>query len=366
MSYPSNNESVSENPYYAGLLHDLRNQLQLIENLSEVLLDTSSLDKEQQNWLRAIQHAGEMASRQSDFLLQELLNREVPHQPEFFHIRSIIDSIEKGLEPDARVKGVALKTEVETEVPEVLWGEPLFLSQALLNLTRNAILYGEKGTTVRLTAQLADKHDQGVDLNFIIQDDGQGLPPEVEEAIGKAYNRGDGPQKGQGLGLYMVTRWVEAMGGNITFDNHPGEGLTVTIHSPFTRKSNPSENGKDSAHKPFSILLVEDNQLNRTALERILSRNFPSASLRSAGNLEEAEALVTNDQVIDLALIDLYLHGQQHGQRIAERVRTLSPKAHITALSAMPLASVRPPFNQCIFKPVKPEELIHLIAQHIA
>ena len=108
--------------------------------------------------------------------------------------------------------------------------DPRKLSVVLRNLISNAVKYTARGA-VQLEARL-DRSE----VTFRVSDTGVGIRPEEHEMIFEMFRQGDGGEArqhgGTGLGLYIVRRFVEQLGGRVTVDSAPGRGATFTVTLP--------------------------------------------------------------------------------------------------------------------------------------
>jgi signal transduction histidine kinase len=109
------------------------------------------------------------------------------------------------------------------------WGEAIRLRQVFANLLDNAIKYTPPGghVTLRVHRDLGQPQVR-------IRDDGVGIPPEEQPRIWQRLYRGDKSrsQRGLGLGLSVVKAVVEAHGGCVSVDSHPGRGSEFTVRLP--------------------------------------------------------------------------------------------------------------------------------------
>ena len=129
--------------------------------------------------------------------------------------------------PRAREKGLALVSDIESEVPRGVKGDPTRLRQVLNNLVSNAIKFtqaGEVGIELKLLGQPAG---DSLALGFVVRDTGIGIPADKLEAIFEPFVQADGSTTrkfgGTGLGLAICRRIVRLMGGEIHAEN-PGAG----------------------------------------------------------------------------------------------------------------------------------------------
>lgn len=104
------------------------------------------------------------------------------------------------------------------------------LTQALRNLIDNAIKFGPRGSTVRLSVV----RDPGHAL-LCVSDEGPGFPEGAAASIGRFFTEGETGSAGErstGLGLAIVRRIVEAHGGELQVRSTPGEGSTICMRLP--------------------------------------------------------------------------------------------------------------------------------------
>jgi signal transduction histidine kinase len=132
-----------------------------------------------------------------------------------------------GFEPAAEAKRVALTAEVTSRTPTLLT-DPVRLQQILVNLVSNALRHSPEGGRVRLGVR-----PNGKTIDFIVQDEGPGIPPDVVDRIFEPFERFD-PHSGAGtgLGLPVSRRLAEVLGGSLTVDSAPGRGATFTLALP--------------------------------------------------------------------------------------------------------------------------------------
>jgi signal transduction histidine kinase len=96
------------------------------------------------------------------------------------------------------------------------------------NLLSNAIKYGGENGRVVVSAGSDDRH-----VRIAVRDRGPGIPDAELPRIFEPFYRGSGTgADGSGLGLALVQRIVEALGGRIAVESRPTDGTTFTIHLP--------------------------------------------------------------------------------------------------------------------------------------
>lgn len=122
------------------------------------------------------------------------------------------------------------------EMPDpelIVEADPRLIRIALLNLLDNALKYSPAGSPVTIDLQAAEDAGQ-TGAQWVIEDQGPGIPPAMGTRIFEKYQRGEQPNRpsGLGLGLYLVSRIVERHGGRIRVENRPEGGGRFSLWLP--------------------------------------------------------------------------------------------------------------------------------------
>ncbi len=144
-------------------------------------------------------------------------------------LQSTILEIFDQIKLDVRSEGVALYHDLKIDSPLEI-DSRLFRS-ILSNILLNSVLYqrkAEQNPFVKVSAYKAGK-----DLILVVEDNGQGIKPEIRQRVFEMFFRGNHQSKGSGLGLYIVKNAVEKLGGVIRLDSQEGLGTTVHLRIPI-------------------------------------------------------------------------------------------------------------------------------------
>jgi signal transduction histidine kinase len=126
---------------------------------------------------------------------------------------------------DAEAKGIALRANLEDDLPEIS-ADPTRLAQVVWNLLTNTVKFTPAGDSVVLSLVR-----RGTRIRLIVSDTGCGIAPDLLLHVFERFRQGDArPSAGLGLGLFIVRHIVEAHGGRVwTESDGPGRGATFIV-----------------------------------------------------------------------------------------------------------------------------------------
>ena len=263
------NESKSN--FLAAMSHELRTPLNAILGFSRKI-EASVLPVEQRQNLGKMQAAAkvllELVNGILDFSSIEAGNFEL--RDEEFTLSDVLQGLEAIFSDVAERKGIDFHASADASIPDALVGDPVSISQVLINLVANATKFTERGSVVVMCDVAASSGNERM-LRFTVADTGMGIAPEQQEAIFSPFVQADASASrkhgGVGLGLSIARSLVERMGGSITVQSEVGRGTLFT----FTCKVRSRDLGIREANEVLAlpqfrgqrVLLVEDNAINR-------------------------------------------------------------------------------------------------------
>ena len=149
-----------------------------------------------------------------------------------FDPSNLVDDSIKRLTPAAKAKGIAIRAEKPSDLPNAL-GDKDHVQQVLLNLMGNAVKFSPKEHDVVVTVGVdGDKKE----LKFSIIDQGPGIRDEEQPLVFRKYYRGPGVRDqfdGMGLGLSISKQIIEAQNGRIWVESKLGHGSTFNFTLPL-------------------------------------------------------------------------------------------------------------------------------------
>jgi two-component system sensor histidine kinase/response regulator len=193
-----------------------------------------------------------------------------------FRLRDSLEESLKLLGLRAHEKGLELICDFGSEVPEAAVGDPFRLRQIIVNLVGNALKFTQQGQVV-LRVSKESQTDHRIVLHFEVIDTGIGVPPEKQQFIFEAFSQADGSTTrkygGTGLGLSISSRLVKLMNGRIWLESEVRRGSTFHFTADFGTVERPAlvPASESESLLGLRVLIVDDNELNRRILKKLLS-----------------------------------------------------------------------------------------------
>ena len=227
-----------------------------------------------------------------------------------------IESLVKIQRTKVAEKPLQFNTNIDPNIPDVLFGDRLRIKQILNNLISNAIKYTEKGH-IDFSASW-DKASGSLVIK--VADTGRGIKPEDMDKLFAKFERLQVEKvssvQGTGLGLSITKDLIELMGGTITVDSEYGKGSTFNVIIPQkigsrealdkTKEEQENSVPKNLNYSGKTILIVDDNPLNIKVLRKaIKAYNFV---VDEGSNGQEAINKIKSGNKYDIIMMDVLMH----------------------------------------------------------
>ena len=301
----------AKSDFLANISHEIKTPLNAIVGFVLLALQTT-LNSRQRDYLTKIQKSTKsLLNIINDILdFSKIEAGKLTLEVTEFYLGEVLDNIINLIDIKAREKGLELIFNIEPQIPQALTGDPLRLSQVLINLIGNAVKFTDQGQ-ILLSCSLVGIDSQGVELKFCIRDSGVGLTQEQQDRLFKAFSQADTSTTrkygGTGLGLSISKNIVEMMGGSIYVHSQFGKGATFSFTVLLKKAvSLPNPNLiSDKFCSNNKILVIDDNPVCRIALVQMLkSMNFHPAPASGIETGPAACETAWGSSSCDLVLLD--------------------------------------------------------------
>lgn len=336
------NLAEAKEHFVATVSHEIRTPMNIISGFTDQLSNTE-LDKEQKDYLQTIisasSHLLKLINEVLDFT--KLQNYKLKLEANPFNIRQAIKEVEALMTPLANAKKVDLEFQISQDIPEVVIGDSVRLSQILINVVSNAIKFTHDGI-VSVSISSVELDDDFVTLEFSITDTGIGMSQDKVERVFEAFEQAEisttRTYGGTGLGLSITKKLIELHEGTVEVHSAEDVGTEVLIEIKYPigdLKSNEIDQQKRITKTDFSeftVLIADDEPFNRKLLATILNKY--NTKIFEANDGKEAISM-SKEKQFDLILMDARMP-EVNGIEATKEIKNtdLNSNTPIIALSA--------------------------------
>ncbi|MCB0112972.1 MAG: response regulator [Caldilineaceae bacterium] len=327
----------------AGIAHDFNNVLGAIILQSHLLLSTDQVQPQSRQRVTTIveqaDHATRLIRQILDFSRRSMLERKTSDMRVLLH--RAVALLETTLPATIQLNLQIVPGAYTVDVDETSF------QQALMNLVFNArdAIDGEGSISLHLSSLVLDGHTKrpvygmvdGSWLRLTVADTGMGMSPEIQAQVFDPFFTTKPAGKGTGLGLSQVYGIIKQHNGEIALESKPGKGTTFIIYLPLSSTAEAATIDDDTpiAGHGESVLVVEDNEAMRGALENML--DALGYRVRAAASGIEALA-IPHAQLgrLDLLLTDLVMP-EMGGIDLYRSIKQIKPTIKALVISGYPM-----------------------------
>ncbi len=275
--------NTAKSVFLANMSHELRTPLNAILGFSQLMHKDRSLSASQRENLEIINNSGDHLLRLINDVLEIAKIEAGKLQLEIatFDLQELVREVSDMMRLLAQQKGLQLDLDQSSEIPRFIKGDEARLRQILINLVSNAVKFTEQGgVTIRLRSRQNAHHH----LLIEVEDSGSGISKKDQQLLFHPFEQlSTGASKeGTGLGLTIVQRIVQLMGGKVSIESELGKGSLFRVELPLEevdKAETPQLNerryreisGLAPGQPHYRILIAEDQRENQLLLSKLMT-----------------------------------------------------------------------------------------------
>ena len=361
--------------FFSTVSHELRTPLYGVIGLSSLLLEDKSLKKHKKD-LKFLKFSADYLLALINDVLQinKIDSKTLEDENSSFNLQELIETITSSFEYMRIQNNNKLYVDISEDIPELIQGNSVRLSQILMNLLSNACKFTEDGMVQIKVSKIASKNSVA-SIKFSITDTGIGIAKEKQESIFDEFSQVNAHSynnSGAGLGLPIVKKLLALSNSDIKIKSELGKGssFTFTLSFKILEKSKSSILPKKIDSKILldkKILIVEDNRINQIVTQKILEKKGILCSIAENGN--EAITMV-KENAYNLILMDINMP-IKNGIEASIEIRKFNKTIPIIALTAVEIEEMKnniyaSGMNDIIVKPYDITKFIASIIKNIS
>ena len=371
--------------FLSHMSHDMRTPMNAIIGFTGIAMKNDPSD-EVKNCLEKIDESSEyLLSLINDVLdLTHIESGKVKYNPVPADVKNITDSALDIIKGFLTNRDINFKIQCEdAKIPNVL-ADPARLRDVLVNILSNAVKFTPDGGTITFEAQCQEKGGDGyINMRYRISDTGIGMSEEFTKEVFEEFAQEDSDVRtqyhGVGLGMAIVKKYVDMMGGTISVQSKKHEGTTFTVDIPLEitdkewNKSDPVFSEKVDL-TGVNVLLAEDNELN-AEIAAVQLEEFGMNVERAVDGKNAVEVFRNHPKgTFDVILMDVMMP-EMNGYEATKAIRAMNDRPDgknipIIAMTANSFAedvqaSLDAGMNAHLSKPIVMDEVIKTILRYV-
>ncbi len=369
--------AMARSEFLSMMSHEIRTPLNAVVGFTYLLLQGKYLP-EQDEQLHLLKFSAEnLLALINDILdFNKIESGKVQLEKTSYNLPKLINQVKNTNFTKAQDNGNVIRVMFDTQIPNIVIGDPLRLGQIINNLVSNAVKFTHNGIVI-IEAMLLKQTNDTAQIQFTVKDNGIGIAPENQQRIFEIFTQASESTTrqygGSGLGLAICNGLLEIMHSRMTLESTPGKGSAFSFIVDMGYSQHAEEisitGNKDTVTDPdltgTKVLLVEDNHVNILVATTFLERWNTKVETAENGRLA-IEKIKANQYHI--VLMDLHMP-EMNGYEACKEIMKMKPKLPIVALTASAMLNIRDKafdvgMVDYVTKPFEPNELYEKIRKN--
>ena len=373
----------SKTNFISNVSHDMRTPLNAILGYDRLALETED-PALRTDYLKKISEAGDtLLSLINDTLdLQKIENGVTTLHPEPIPCEEMAKKVLTAVKPMMDAKNISFTVDDSKAVHATVNADAMRVEEIFINLLSNAAKFTPQGGSVSLIIACEKETETEMYEKLTVKDNGIGISPEflpkIYEPFSQERTEATASIGGSGLGLSIVKRLIDLMHGRIEVTSKLGEGTEFNVYLTYQKVTDPDavktvKKDENISLSGKTILVCEDNKMNREIVTAILEKNgmhvISAINGREAvEKFREAEAGTIAAVLMDIRMP--VMDGYEAAKKIRKAVHPDAKKVPIIALSADVYSTDIEKTKECgmtahLSKPIDPQLLVRTLQEEI-
>lgn len=374
--------------FLAQMSHEIRTPINTMLGMNELIL-RETRNEVIRSYALSIKNAGNTLLRLiNDILdLSKLNDQKLEIVPAEYNVSSLINDVCNIISERVRKKGLEFTTEIDSQLPNRLFGDDNRIRQVIVNLLTNAVKYTEAGT-VKLTVKQLERDADRVKLLISVEDTGIGIRPEDIKKLFAPFERAEEIHnrniEGSGLGIPISNSILHQMNSQLQVESSYRNGSRFWFElsqiiiddkpiGDYEKRHRESMENLVSQCRVYAptakVLVVDDNEMNLKVAVGLMVRNGIDADAVKSGR-ECLEAV--KKEYYDIIFIDLMMPDMDGKETLnaLKKSHLLPEDTVVVMITANITDGARESYMACGFadyisKPIEVDKLEDLLIKHL-
>ncbi|MBR3081876.1 MAG: response regulator [Clostridiales bacterium] len=294
----------AKSDFLANMSHEIRTPINTIIGMNEMILHEAEDDRIL-DYSTNIQTAGKTLLSLVNTILDfsKIEDGKMEIIPVNYGTASVINNVVISIIDRAKSKDLEFNADIGENLPSIMWGDDIRITQIILNLLTNAVKYTERGS-IKLTIREQSRNGDEIELFVSVKDTGIGIKEEDIDKLFESFERIEEKRnrniEGTGLGMAIVNRLLDMMGSHLEVKSSYGKGSEFSFvlkqkivderpignYAERLHRASGTASGKDEARlyaKGADILVVDDNEMNLKVARNLMSLNGIVPDIANSG-----------------------------------------------------------------------------------